>query len=70
MEKFPRVRFQNEEFILVGDKDDCAITTKYLYENCLTSYAHLFPDGNIKRLNVVIGTKKDLLYLDKKNSVD
>ena len=65
MEKFPRVKFQGEEFILVGDENDCAITTKYLYENCLTSYAHLFPDGNIKRFDVIIGTKEDLLYLNK-----
>ncbi len=58
-----RIRFKSNDYILVGDGADGAIATEEQYHNGLTSYAHLFPSGEVKRYGEVIGTIEDVEFL-------
>jgi hypothetical protein len=56
-----KIRFQGKDFILTDDKEG-AITTPEHYSNWECSYAHLFPNGVIKRFHQVIGNIKDIEF--------
>jgi hypothetical protein len=62
-----RVRFQGEEYVFVGDRNEPsgAIATREQYENNATSFAYLQPDGKIVSFFRVIGTVEDLEWLDE-----
>lgn len=64
-----RIRFQGADYLLIGETVG-AIATQHQYENGLCSYAHLFPDGLIRRFDEVIGTKADIEFLDGEPEVD
>lgn len=55
------IEFKNRKYILTNEKHG-AITTKHQYRHGLCSYAHLFEDGKIKRLDKQIGTIKDIKF--------
>jgi hypothetical protein len=58
-----KIRFEGQEYLLIGDKTDGAIATREQFENFDLSYAHLFSDGKIRRFNVVIGTLEDIEFI-------
>lgn len=61
-----KILFKGDPFLFIGDTpSDGAIATEEQFENFLPSYAHLFPDGTVKRYNVVIGTRDDIQFLEK-----
>lgn len=60
-----KVKFQSNEYYLITGLVDSPIATKEAYENGTASYAHLFPNGQIKRFGEVIGNKKDLEILEE-----
>lgn len=60
-----RIRFQGEEYILVGG----AITTPERYRSGTVSFAHLYPNGKILRYGVRIGVKDDIEYLEEIENV-
>lgn len=64
-----KIKVWGEEYLLVGGYDDGdkagAIATPDQYYNFEPPYAHLFPDGTIKRYNKVIGSIKDVEFLGK-----
>ncbi len=64
LSKTKRIRLFGKDYLLIKG----AIATQEAYENFEMSFAHLFPDGNIKRLNQIIGTEKDIEYLDEKET--
>lgn len=57
-----KIVFKNKHYFLIdGDLEKGgAIATKEQYENGECSYAHLYPDGNIRRFNEIIGTKDEI----------
>jgi len=58
---FPVVRFQNQEFLICGSLEQGGpIATREQYANGSPSFAHLFANGVIMRLQEVIGSRKDL----------
>lgn len=58
-----RIRFQGQEWLLVGDRDG-AITTEAWYQAGECSYAHLFPDGAILRFGEEIGRIDEVEFGD------
>lgn len=58
------IKFKGQDYLLVGDTDG-AIASKEDYENFTPSFAHLFPDGTIKRYNSVIGKREDIQFLKR-----
>ena len=62
---FRKVRFGNEEWILVPDPDGGggALTTLDAYSAGSCSYAHVFADGRIMRFGAQVGTREDLTDL-------
>lgn len=63
----PRIMFKGKEYLLIsGSLEHSAIATKEQYENFECSYAHLFPDGKIRRFNKVIGDVNDIEFVGKK----
>jgi hypothetical protein len=52
--------WNGEDFLLIGDFSYGAISTRYQYENCEPSTAHLYQDGTIKRYGIVIGNKSEI----------
>lgn len=58
-----RIKFQGNEYILTGNREG-AITTPEAYASWETSYAHLFPNGVIKRFHQVIGSIEDIEFID------
>jgi len=62
-----RIKFQGKEWILVNDpnsnKLDGPIATEQQYVDFDCPYAHLFPDGIIKRFGEQIGTIDDIEVL-------
>lgn len=59
-----KIKFDGEELLLIGTKNEGAITTEYLYENCLLSIAHLMSSGDILRFGIKLGTIKDIEFLE------
>ena len=58
---YQKIIFKGNEYILVAG----GITTKEDFENGRISYAHLYPDGIIKRHTEIIGTKDDIIFTDE-----
>ena len=56
-----KIKFEGKEMLLIGG----AIATQEQFENFEPSYAHLFPDGVIRRYGEEIGLESDIEYLDK-----
>lgn len=63
----PALRFKGQEFILIleAGREGGAITTHELYENFAPSFAHLYPDGTIRRFGKIIGTRQDIEWVVK-----
>jgi hypothetical protein len=56
-----RCRFKGKSYLLIGTKKyGGAIATRRQYENFEDSYAHLFPDGVVRRYGRVIGGRDDI----------
>lgn len=60
---YRKIRFQGEEYLFIGGENYAALTTAERYSNGVSSYAHLFPNGQIKRYGEVIGTKEEIEFL-------
>lgn len=61
-----KIKFKNKIYLLVGDMEKGgAIATKKQYQNGYMSFAHLFPEGNIKRFGKIIGTREDVQDMGK-----
>ena len=64
-----KIKFQGRNFLLICDENsteenaDGFIATEAEYKNYLPSYAHLYPDGNIKRRGIIIGNRRDISFL-------
>ena len=59
-----RVTFQGAEYVLTnGDLIDGPLATTEQFQAGLPSFAHLFPDGNVRQYNVIIGTVQDIVVL-------
>ena len=56
-----KIRWQGEEYILVGG----AITTPERYAAFECSVAHLFEDGRIMQFKEQVGTEEDIEYLEE-----
>lgn len=55
------IKFQDKDYVFVdGPGVGGAIATLDDFENGRCSYAHLYPDGTIKRFNQVIGSVDDI----------
>lgn len=61
-----KIRFQGKEWLFVGDslEEGGAITTPEWYEDGIVSYAHLSPDGIVRRYHEEIGTIEDIQVID------
>jgi len=59
------IKFKGERFLLIGDLTSGAIAERKAYENFEVSYAHLCPDGNVRRYHEIIGTKDDIEVIKK-----
>ncbi len=56
-----KIRFKGKAYVLVGNmKFGGAIATKKQYEAGECPYAHLCPDGFIRRFNEIIGTRDEI----------
>lgn len=55
-----KIVFLEREFILV---EGAAITTPEDFARFRASYAHLFPDGSIRRYGTIIGKESDITFL-------
>ncbi len=64
--KHPKIKFQNKEYILIGETDG-AITTKEAYESGTVSYAHLMESGDIMRYGETIGKREDIEFIGEEN---
>jgi hypothetical protein len=60
------IKFKGERFLLIGNLTSGAIAKRKEYEKFDVSYAHLCPDGNIRRYHEIIGTKDDIEVLKKR----
>ena len=61
-----QIRFKGKAYVLVGDmKFGGAIATREQYENGKCSFAHLCPDGLIRRFNEIIGTRDEITIKEK-----
>lgn len=58
-----KIKLWGSEYWLIGDKDG-AIATPDQYKNFECSYAHLFPNGEIKRFKKVIGSIQDIEFIE------
>jgi hypothetical protein len=56
------IKFQNEEYVFTGEslEEGGSIARLEDFENGRCSFAHLFPDGNISRFGMLIGTREDI----------
>lgn len=60
------IRFKDEKYLLVGNVEEGgAIATQQDYENGDVSFAHLGPDGTIRRFHKAIGTVNEIEFLGK-----
>lgn len=58
-----KIKLFDEEFLLIGTKNDGAIAKKEQYDNFELGYAHLFPNGQIKRFNKIIGHRDQIEFI-------
>lgn len=56
-----QIVFQGKEYLLIGETDG-AIATREQYANGFCPYAHLYPDGIIRRKSSIIGVKSDIEF--------
>ena len=59
-----KIKFQEEELLLIGTKNEGEITTEELHKNSLLSIAHLTLGGDILRFGIKLGTIEDIEFLD------
>jgi hypothetical protein len=59
-DKFKKIRFQGNEYILVGHLLHGAIATEEQYKNGRPSYAHACRDGKLRRYGKVIGSVSEI----------
>jgi hypothetical protein len=64
-----RIRFRGVEYLLVGDITDGSITTPDDYGTGCLAYAHLFPDGLIRRFGEEIGSVTEIEVLGEVEDV-
>ncbi len=66
------IQFKGTNYLLVGGNLNTggAIATQEEFEEFRISYAHLNPDGNVKRFGKIIGTVKDIKILTPKEVED
>lgn len=63
MNAFEKIIFHEKEYFLIGNKDEGgAIATKEQYEGGRVSFAHLYPNGEIKRFLNVIGNVHEVQF--------
>lgn len=57
-----KIRFQGQKYVFVGDslEKGGAIAAQEDYETGRTSYAHLYPSGEVNRFGEQIGTVEDI----------
>jgi len=57
-----KIKFKGRIYFIPGGSIDEGgpIATKKQYENGLMSYAHLYPNGEIKRVGAIIGKREDI----------
>lgn len=61
-----KIKFKDQDYFFIGDTpQDGAIALAEDYYNFAPSFAHLFPNGEIKRYNRIIGTREDIQFLEK-----
>ena len=62
--KLPRIRFQGNEYLLIGDFA-CGgpLATEEQYRNMSPSYAFLMPDGVVMRYGDSIGHRDEIEFL-------
>lgn len=61
-----KIKFKGMEFVFVGyDLTEGAIALREDYENFRPSFAHLFPNGEIRRHGSLIGSREDIEILGK-----
>lgn len=60
-----KIKFKGQDFLLIGDMSDGAIATPEQYENFLPSYAHLFPNDEVRMYNKIIGNRSDIQFLEE-----
>lgn len=59
-----KIKLFGKNYLLIGDvKEGGAIATKKQFENFEPSYAHLCPNGDIKKYGVVIGSVEDIKFI-------
>ena len=59
-----QITFQGTDYFLIGDiETGGAIATKEQYEKGQVSFAHLYPNGDVKRHGKVIGNKNDITIM-------
>jgi hypothetical protein len=61
------IKFQGRAYLLIGSKTDGAIATRHQYANFKDSYAHLFPDGIVRRYGKEIGRAEDIVFTRKRD---
>jgi hypothetical protein len=62
-----QIRFKGEVYVLIGDMESGgAIATPQQFENWECSFAHLYPNGDIKRFGEVIGRREDIQVMNQK----
>lgn len=60
------IKLGNKEFLLIGSfNSGWAIATQEQFDNFEDSYAHLLPDGRIMRYGKQIGSKEDIVVIEK-----
>lgn len=62
----PNIRLHGRRYLFIGndERTDGGIATRRQYDNFVPGYAHLYPDGNIRRYGVVIGTRDDIEWVE------
>lgn len=56
------IRFQGEDYLLIGSKTSGAIATREQYENFQEGFAHLMKNGDVMRYGAKIGTRDDIEF--------
>ena len=62
--RFRKIKFNDNDYILLGENHG-SITTEERFKTGTVSFAHLFCDGNIRQYGKIIGTKKDIEFLEE-----
>lgn len=64
---YKEVVFHEHVYLLIAShgENDGPLATPAQYENGESPFAHLYPDGTIKRYGTVIGSRDDLTFTGK-----